>query len=137
MKLKEVASIATPEPRVLMIQPWDAGVVKAIEKGILKSNIGITPVINGKMIRLVMPELSQERRQELVKLVNKYTEECRVSIRQIRREALESLKALKKDSKITEDDQAKAEKNIQKLTDDFVVKADEKAAEKEKEIMKV
>ena len=137
MKLKEVATITTPEPRVLMIQPWDAGVVKAIEKGILKSNIGITPVINGKMIRLVMPELSQERRQELVKLVNKYTEECRVSIRQIRREALESLKALKKDSKITEDDQAKAEKNIQKLTDDFIVKADEKATEKEKEIMKV
>lgn len=137
MKVREVATITTPEPRVLLLQPWDAGTVKAIEKGILKSNLGITPQVSGKTIRLVLPELSQERRQELVKLVNKYAEDGRVSIRQVRREALEGLKALKKENKITEDDQANTEKKVQKLTDDFIAKVGEKAAEKEKEIMKV
>ena len=137
MKIKEVATITSPEPRILLIQPWDAGSVKAIEKGLLKANIGITPVVTGKTLRLVMPELSQERRQELVKLINRYAEEGRVAIRQIRREALESLKALKKDSKITEDEQASAEKNIQQLTDNFITKVAEHTQEKEKEIMKV
>jgi ribosome recycling factor len=137
MKVKEVATITTPEPRVLLLQPWDAGTLKALEKGILKSNLGITPAVSGKAIRLVMPELSQERRQELVKMVSKYAEDGRIAIRQIRREAIEALKALKKDSKITEDDLANAEKKAQKLTDDFIAKVGERAAEKEKEIMKV
>lgn len=137
MKVKEVATITTPEPRVLLLQPWDVGTLKALEKGILKSSLGITPVVSGKTIRLVMPELSQERRQELVKMISKYAEEGRVAIRQIRREAIEALKALKKDSKITEDDLANAEKKAQKLTDDFIAKVGERVAEKEKEIMKV
>jgi ribosome recycling factor len=137
MKVKEVATITTPEPRVLLLQPWDVGTLKALEKGILKSNLGITPVVSGKTIRLVMPELSQERRQELVKVINKYAEDGRIAIRQIRREAIEALKALKKDSKITEDELANAEKKAQKLTDDSIAKVGERTAEKEKEIMKV
>lgn len=120
-----------------MIQPWDAGTVKAIEKAIAKSNLGIMPVVNGKTIRLVMPELSQERRQELTKLVKKYAEDGRVAIRQVRRESIDMLKALKKDSKITEDEQTTNEKNIQKLTDEFIAKVGERTQEKEKEIMKV
>ncbi len=137
MKINAVATITTPEPRVLLIQPWDASTVKAIEKALINSNIGIMPVVSGKTIRLVMPELSQERRQELVKMTKKYAEEACVAVRQIRREALDGLKALKKDSKITEDEQSTAEKNIQKLTDDFVAKVGVHAQEKEKEIMKV
>ena len=137
MKLKEVATITAPEPRVLLIQPWDAGTVKAIEKGIIKSNLGITPAVSGKTVRLVMPELSQERRQELVKVVNKYAEDTRVSIRQMRREALESVKAMKKDSTITEDEQSTIEKQIQKLTDEYIAKVAECAQTKEQEIMKV
>ena len=137
MKVKEVATITTPEPRILLLQPWDEGTIKAIEKGLMKSNLGITPAVSGKTIRLVMPELSQERRQELVKLINKYAEEGRIAVRQVRREAIDGLKALKKDSKITEDEQINAEKKVQKLTDDFIAKVAERTAEKEEEIMKI
>jgi len=137
MKMKEVASITAPEPRVLAIQPWDISTIKAIEKGIQKSNLGINPVTSGKTIRLVMPELSQERRQELVKLVNKYAEEGRVSIRQVRREAMDNLKAAKKNSEITEDVFDTTEKEIQKLTDKYIAKVEAVTEEKSKEIMKV
>ena len=137
MKVKEVATITTPEPRILLLQPWDEGTIKAIEKGLMKSNLGITPAVSGKTIRLVMPELSQERRQELVKLINKYAEEGRIAVRQVRREAIDGLKALKKDSKITEDEQINAEKKVQKLTDDFIAKVAERTTEKEEEKIKV
>ena len=137
MRIRELAGITTPEPRVLVIQPWDAATVHAIEKAILKSNLGVTPAVQGKVIRLVMPELSQERRQEMVKLVHKLAEDGRVAVRHVRRDAIE---AVKKDSKaggVTEDQVEVAEKEIQKLTDDYIAKINVHLAAKEKEIMTV
>ncbi len=137
MRIRELAGITTPEPRVLVIQPWDAATVHAIEKAILKSSLGVTPAVQGKVIRLVMPELSQERRQEMVKLVHKLAEDGRVAVRHVRRDAIE---AVKKDSKaggVTEDQVEVAEKEIQKLTDDYIAKINVHLAAKEKEIMTV
>lgn len=137
MRIRELAGITTPEPRVIIITPWDIGTLHAIEKAIQKSNLGINPAIDKKVIRLVMPELSQERRQELTKVVHKLAEDGRVSIRHIRRDAIEQLKKESKASKITEDDLKETEKDVQKLTDDSIAKIDQLLALKEKELMTV
>lgn len=135
--INQVGNISVPEPRMLVIQPWDASMVKEIEKAILKSELGITPTNDGKSIRLVFPALTEERRRELVKMVGKKAEEAKVVIRGIRRDAIESYKKMQKNSEITEDDLKTAEKEIQDLTDKFVKKVDEEAKKKEKEIIEI
>jgi ribosome recycling factor len=137
MRIRELAGITTPEPRVLVIQPWDASTLHAIEKAILKSSFGVTPAVQGKLIRLVMPELSQERRQEMVKLVHKLAEDGRVAVRHVRRDAIEAVKKESKAGGVTEDQVEVAEKEIQKLTDDYIAKINVHLAAKEKEIMTV
>lgn len=137
MRLRELANISAPEPRLLVVTPFDASNVSAVDKAIQKANLGLNPAIDGKLIRLVLPELSEERRQEYVKLVKKMAEDGRVAIRHVRRDALQHLKAESKSGDITEDDLSMGEKGVQKLTDDFVKKIDESLGEKEKEIMTV
>lgn len=137
MRLRELGSISTPEPRMIVIQPWDASATSAIEKGIQKANIGLNPTVQGKVIRIFIPELSQERRQELTKLVRKMTEDGRVAIRNVRREAMEQMKKEHKAGGISEEDLQHAEKEVQKLTDDYIGKIDQHVAAKEKEIMTV
>ena len=132
--INQVGSISSPEPRLLVIQPWDVALLKDIEKAINKSEIGITPQNDGKVIRLTFPPLTEERRKELVKKVKKYAEEAKVSIRGIRRDAIEMYKKQKKDGEITEDDMKNIEKDIQKLTDDYIKEIDKVTADKEKEI---
>ncbi len=133
----QVGSISVPEARTLIIQPWDGSVLKQIEKAINASDIGIAPQNDGKVIRLNFPPLTEERRKELVKQVKKYTEEAKVSIRNVRRDALEDLKKQKKNGDITEDDQKEMEKDIQNLTDKYTKEIDNICADKEKEILEV
>ena len=135
--LKGMANISAPEPRVLQINPWDQKMVKDISKAILASDLGLNPSTDGKVIRLMLPELTAERRKELTKLVRKTAEESKVAVRSIRRDAVEQVKKLKKNSEITEDDQKKAEEAIQKLTDASIKDIDKITADKEKEIMEV
>lgn len=135
--IAQVGSISSPEPRMLVIQPWDVSVLKEIEKAIQKSDIGIAPQNDGKVIRLNFPPLTEERRKELVKTVKKYSEEAKVQVRNVRRDALEDYKAMKKKSEITEDDFKNAEKDIQTLTDKYIKEIDEITAAKEKEILEV
>jgi len=135
--IAQVGSISSPEPRMLVIQPWDVSVLKEIEKAIQKSDIGIAPQNDGKVIRLSFPPLTEERRKELVKTVKKYSEEAKVQVRNVRRDALEDYKDMKKKSEITEDDFKNAEKDIQNLTDKFIKEIDEITAAKEKEILEV
>jgi len=137
MRIRELAGITTPETRMLMIQPWDVGSVQPIEKAIQKSNLGLNPAVQGKFIRIVLPELSTERREEFVKIVHKMTENGRVAVRHVRRDALEGLKKELKDGKLSEDEQEHAEKEVQKLTDQYIGKIDAHLAHKEKEIMTV
>ena len=137
MRLREVAGITTPEHRMLVIQPWDATTVHPIEKAIQKANLGLNPAVQGKIIRIVLPELSEERRQEFVKIVHKMTESGRVAIRHVRRDALEHVKKEAKNGGISEEDVEHAEKEIQKLTDDYVAKLEAHLQHKEKEIMTV
>ena len=137
MRIRELAGITTPEPRTLTIQPWDVNSLHPIEKAILKSNLGLTPSIQGKAIRLFFPELSEERRQEFAKIVRKFAEDGRVAIRHVRRDAMEQLKKHGHDSGVTEDDVKHAEKELQKLTDEYIAKIDAHLAHKEKEIMTV
>src|SRR5690242_10431524 len=136
MRIRELAGITTPEPRTLSIQPWDANSLHPIEKAIQKSNLGLTPAIQGKIIRIFFPELSQERRQEFIKVVKKMAEDGRVAIRHVRRDALEHIK---KESKagVTEDQVEVAEKEVQKLTDQYIAKIDQHLEHKEKEILTV
>ncbi|MBR6764012.1 MAG: ribosome recycling factor [Clostridia bacterium] len=133
--LNQVGSISVPEPRMLVVQPWDPSLLKAIEKAILASDVGITPTNDGKSIRLAFPPLTEERRKELTKLVRKYAEEGKVAVRNVRREAVDAFKAMKKKSEITEDDLKICEKDMQDLTDKYVKKVDEVSAKKEKELM--
>ena len=133
----QIGSISTPEPRMLVIQPWDQSVLGEIEKAINKSEIGIAPQNDGKVIRLNFPPLTEERRKELVKTVKKYSEEAKVQIRNIRRDALDDFKKKQKASEITEDDLKGIEKDIQVLTDKFVKEIDDITASKEKEILDV
>ncbi|MBI3850576.1 MAG: ribosome recycling factor [Verrucomicrobia bacterium] len=137
MRIRELAGITTPEPRVILIQPWDAATLHAVEKAIQKSNLGLNPMVDKKYIRIVLPELSEERRIEFTKIVKKMTEDGRVAIRHVRRDALEHLKKEVKSGGITEDQQEHAEKEIQKLTDEYIGKIETHLAHKEKEIMTV
>ncbi len=137
MRIRELAGITTPEPRMLMIQPWDASTVHAIEKAIQKSNLGLNPAVDKKFIRIVLPELSQERRQEFIKIVKKMAEDGRVAIRHVRRDALEQLKKDAKAGGVTEDQVEVAEKEVQKLTDQYIGKIDTHVEHKEKEILTV
>ena len=137
MRIRELAGITTPESRAIHIQPWDAGAVHPIEKAIQKSNLGLNPQIQGKTIRLFLPELSEERREELCKVVRKMTEDGRVAIRHVRRDAMDLLKKEKAAGRIPEDDEKRGEKELQKLTDDYIAKIDGHLTHKEKEIMTV
>src|SRR5687768_2005914 len=137
MKLKQLAVISTPEPRMLVINPFDASTVQAIEKAIKESKIGINPSVDGKVIRLPIPALSEERRRDLVKTCKTISEETRVRIRAARRDAMETLKKAQKEGSITEDDLGTYEKDVQKLTDDYGKKVEEAVVAKEADIMKV
>ncbi len=137
MKLKQLALISTPEPRLLVIQPFDASTTKPIEKAINESKIGITPSVDGKLIRLPIPELSEERRKDLVKTIKTMAEETRVRIRAARRHAMDAAKKMQKDGGLTEDDLKGAETQIQKLTDKYVADVDTQVASKEADIMKI
>ena len=135
--INQLANISTPEARMLVIQPWDKSAISAIEKAILKSDLGITPTSDGIVIRLVLPQLTQENRKDLVKRVKKKGEEAKVSVRNIRRDGNDELKALEKSKEITEDESKGAQENIQKLTDKFIAEVDKLVDNKEKEIMEV
>lgn len=135
--IQQMAAVSVPEARTLLIQPWDASTLKEIEKAILTSEIGINPQNDGKVIRLNFPPLTEERRKDIVKDVRKKAEDSKVAIRNQRRDALDKLKALKKDNKITEDDESNGEKKIQTLTDKFCKEIDELCGIKEKEIMEI
>ena len=137
MKLKQLALITTPEPRLLVVQPFDAGTVQDIEKTLKESKIGITPAVDGKIIRLPIPELSEERRKELVRSLGKMAEEARVRVRSNRRTALDEAKKLKAAGELTEDQLRDLEEEVQKLTDRFVKFVDDHLKHKEAEIMKV
>ena len=135
--LRQMGNINSPEPRLLTISLWDAKAIPLVEKAIQKSDLGLNPSNDGKMIRLVVPELNEERRKELTKVVRKSAEEAKVAMRNTRRDAMDYIKKLKKDSQITEDDQRKAEDELQKTTDAQIKEIDKIAADKEKEIMSV
>ncbi|MCH2060113.1 MAG: ribosome recycling factor [Verrucomicrobiales bacterium] len=137
MKLKQLAVISSPEPRMLMISPFDPSTVQDIERGIKESKLGINPAVDGKMIRLPIPELSEERRKDLVKLVRQMAEEGRVRVRAARKQGMDGVKSLKSDNSITEDQQRDLEVEVQELTDKFVKEIDEHVGNKEKEIMTV
>ena len=135
--IQQLATISTPDPRTLAIQPWDASVLKGIEKAILASDLGINPQNDGRIIRLVFPQLTEERRRDLVKQVKKYGEESKVAIRNLRRDAMDKFKKMQKASEITEDDCKDLEKGIQKETDDYIKKIDSLCAKKEKELTEI
>ena len=135
--LNGVATISTPDARTLVIQPWDTNLLKEIQKAIQTSDLGINPQNDGKVIRLVFPQLTEERRKDLTKQVKKYAEEAKVAMRNIRRDGMDYVKKLKKNSEITEDDQKKAEKDLQDLLDKFIKKADDALSAKEKELMSI
>ena len=135
--INQIASVSTPDPRTLMIQPWDASSLKLIEKAIMTSELGINPANDGRFIRLVFPQPTEERRKELIKQVNRHAEESKVAIRNIRRDAVEKFKAQKKKSEITEDDLADTEKDLQKLTDNYIKEIDKVALRKEAEIKEI
>ncbi len=135
--INQVAGISVPEARLIVIQPWDASILKEIEKQILKSDIGINPSNDGKVIRIAFPELNEERRKEIVKDIRKMAEEAKVAIRSIRRDAIDEAKAMQKNSEISEDELKGAEDRIQKLTDKYVEEIDNILDKKEKEIMSI
>ena len=131
----QVASLSVPDPKTLLIQPWDASLLPAIEKAIMKSDLGLTPANDGKVIRLVMPPLNEERRKQLAKAVGKLAEDARVAIRNIRHDANKKLKLMEKDKKISEDDGHRGQDQIQKITDKFIQRGDELLKKKEQEIL--
>ena len=135
--INQIGNISSPEPRLLVIAPWEAKMIPQVEKAIQKSDLGLNPSNDGKIIRLVFPELNEERRKELTKVASKGAEETKVAIRSIRRDAIEQIKKMKKNSEITEDDQRDAEEDMQKITDKALKEVDEIYAKKEKEIMEV
>lgn len=137
MPLNQVATLTIPESRLIAIQPWDPQLLGAIEKAIFKSDLGLNPVNDGKLIRISIPQLTEERRKELVKQVKKISEEYRVAVRNLRREAIDTLKKQKKDKEISEDEMYKLQDDAQKETDQFIKKIDGILAEKEKEVMEV
>lgn len=135
--LNQVATLSVPESSLIVIQPWDVSVIKEIEKALLRSDLGITPSNDGKVIRLAIPALTEERRKEMAKLVKKRAEEKKVVVRQLRRDANEALKKLEKDKKITEDDFHQGQEKIQKITDDFIKSVDDLTAKKEQELLQI
>ena len=135
--IQQLGTISTPDPRTLAIQPWDASVLKGIEKAILASDLGINPQNDGRVIRLVFPQLTEERRKDLVKQVKKYGEEAKVAIRNIRRDAMDKFKKMQKASEITEDDCKDLEKGLQKQTDEYIKKIEGLCAKKEKELTEI
>ncbi|WP_031387229.1 ribosome recycling factor [Desulfonatronum thiodismutans] len=135
--LDQLASISIPDSRTISIQPWDRGAFKDVEKAILKSDLGLNPVNDGKTLRIIIPPLTEERRKELVKIAKKFTEEAKVGIRNIRRDANDALKKQEKAKEITEDELRKTQDDVQKLTDDYIAKTDAVFAVKEKEIMEI
>jgi ribosome recycling factor len=135
--ISQVATVSVPDARTLVIQPWDASQITAIEKAIQKSDLGLTPSNDGKLIRLVMPTLTEERRKQLAKAVGKFAEDARVAIRNIRRDANDRLKALAKSKKVSQDEERRAHDQIQKGTDRFIAKVDELAKKKEQEILAI
>jgi ribosome recycling factor len=135
--LKQVAGVSVPEPRIIGIQVWDKAVVKAVEKGIHESGLGLNPQTEGQNIRIVIPELTKERRQELTKVAHKYSEQARVSVRNVRRDGMDALKRSEKKGEITEDEHRRKEKEVQTMTDNHIKKIDDMLATKEKEIMQV
>ena len=135
--LNGVANISSPDARTLVIQPWDASIMKDIQKAILASDLGINPQNDGRVIRLVFPQLTEERRKELTKQVKKYAEDAKVAMRNLRRDGMDYVKKLKKNSEITEDDQKKAEKDLQDMLDKFIKRVDDTLAAKEKELMAI
>lgn len=135
--INQVGSITSPDARTLVIEPWDKTLLKPVEKAIQVSDLGINPQNDGRIIRLIFPQLTEERRKELTRQVKKYGEESKVAIRNIRRDAMDGIKAMKKKSEITEDEQKTAEKDLQKVTDDYIKKVDDQCAKKEKELMEL
>lgn len=135
--LSQVASISAPEPRLLTVSVWDRGLAGAVEKAIRDSGLGLNPAAEGTVIRVPVPALTEERRKDLVKVAAKYAEQTKIAVRNVRRDGMDLLKKLEKDKQISEDEQKKYEKDVQKLTDDYVTKVDETLAHKEKEIMEV
>ena len=134
-QLNQMASLSVPESRLIVIQPWDVSAIKEIEKAILKSDLGLTPSSDGKLIRISIPPLTEERRKELVKVVSKMCEEHKIAVRNIRRDSNELLKGFKKDGDISEDDAFKAQDSVQKITDEYINRIDEIYKNKEKEIL--
>ena len=137
MPITQVGTLGTPDARTLSVQVWDKTMVKAVEKAIRESNLGLNPMVDGQNIRVPMPELSMERRQELTKVAAKYAEQGRVAIRNVRRDGMDSLKKLEKESSISEDDQRRFSTEIQTLTDSFIKKIDEALSQKDKDILQV
>lgn len=135
--IQQMAAVSVAEARILVIQPWDVSTLNSIYKAILASDLGINPTNDGKVIRIVFPSLTEERRKEIVKSLGKYGEEAKIAVRNIRRDAMDDFKKMKKNSEITEDDLKNAEKDIQNLTDKYCKKVDEAVKEKEKEIMEI
>jgi ribosome recycling factor len=135
--ISQLAAIAVPEPRTMTIQPWEAKLIPSIEKAILNANIGLTPSNDGKLIRLAVPPLTEDRRKEIVKQLKKLAEDTKIALRNIRRDAIDSLKKLEKDKQISEDDLKRAEKDVQDVTNVYVAKVDEVVAAKEKEVMEI
>ena len=135
--LSQVATLAVPEPRTITLQPWEAKTIPAIEKAIMNANLGLTPANDGKVIRLNLPALTEERRKDIVKQLKKMAEDAKVAVRNIRRDANDELKKLEKDKKISEDDLKRSEKEVQDVTNSYVAKVDEVLAHKEKEVMEV
>ena len=133
--LNQMATLAVPESRLITLQPWDVSVIKEVEKAILKSDLGITPSNDGKIIRISIPPLTEERRKELVKVINKISEDHKIAVRNIRRDSNELLKGLKKDGDISEDDAFKAQDQVQKITDEYIKLIDDVNKDKEKEIL--
>jgi ribosome recycling factor len=137
MLLNQLASLSVPDSRTIEVHPWDISQISSIEKGILRSDVGLTPVNDGRVIRLSVPPLTEERRKDIIKSIHKMTEEYKVSVRNERRQILENIKKAEKDKQITEDDRKKAEVDLQKITDTYIKKIDELLAVKEKDIMEV
>lgn len=135
--LNQLATVSAPEPRLLIIQPWDAGSIGDVEKAILKSDLGLTPQNDGKVIRITIPNLTEERRKELVKMVKKMSEDFKVALRNHRRDSIEFLKELKKEKEISEDDYFRLHERVQEITDEYIKSTDAILAEKEKEIMEI
>ena len=137
MPLNQVGTVNVPEPRMITVQVWDRSLVTAVEKSIRDANLGVNPQSDGQLVRIPIPELSRERRQELTKLAHKYAEQGRVAVRNVRRDGMETLKKMEKDGKISQDEHRRQNDEVQKLTDDHIKKVDEALAQKEKEILQV